>query len=65
MTDTFRKNYNTLSSLHAFEKELKTLAEAVEEKIKLIGVSRETSLAMTNLEQAVMWAVKALYKRGD
>lgn len=61
MTDTFRKNYNTTPELKTFADEIKSKAEGLEEHIKLIGKSRETSLAITNLELAVMWAVKAIY----
>lgn len=61
MTDTFRKNYNSCDKLQKFQKELKEIAEQLENKIKEIGNNRETSLAMTNLEQSVMWAVKSLY----
>lgn len=61
MTDTFRKEYNSLHKLHGFEKELKTKAEELEAMFKHIE-GREMSLAITNLEQSIMWAVKALYK---
>jgi len=61
MSDTFRKEYNTDHRLHTFQLELKHLAEQLERKIKDIGNCRETSIALTNLEQSVMWAVKAIY----
>lgn len=38
--------------------ELKLMGEVFVEKCNLIGKSRELSLAITNAEQAVMWAVK-------
>ena len=65
MGDTFRKEYNTCHKLHLFQQELKVIAEQLEAKFKEIGQSREISLAMTNLEQSIMWAVKALYMFGD
>lgn len=65
MSDTFRKEYNSVHKLHGFEKEIKVIAENLEAKFKEIGHCRETSLALTNLEQAVMWAVKGLYNYQD
>lgn len=38
--------------------EVKDLGAALIRKIESIGTSRELSLAKTNAEQAVMWAVK-------
>lgn len=38
--------------------ELKDLGAAFIEKCNEVGKSRELSLAVTNAEQAVMWAVK-------
>lgn len=61
MTDTFIKEYNPDESLKEFADEIKSLAEGLEEHINMIGKSREVSLALTNLELAVMWAVKAIY----
>jgi hypothetical protein len=65
MTDTFRKEYNTNPALKEFADEIKSLADGLEEHIKGIGASRETSLALTNLEQAVMWATKAIYNTNN
>ena len=65
MPDTFRKKYNTCHKLHLFSQEIKIIAEQLEIKFKEIGQSREISLAMTNLEQSIMWAVKALYMFAD
>lgn len=59
--DTFRKDYNSLSKLHSFEKQIKEKAEELEIYFKKIS-GREMSLAITNLEQSIMWAVKAIYK---
>jgi hypothetical protein len=41
---------------------LKDLGAAFIAKCQEIGVSREISLAITNAEQAVMWAVKHVTK---
>lgn len=65
MTDTFRKAYNDDVGLKELAIEIKSMAEGLEEHIKLIGKTRETSLALTNLELAVMWAVKAIYIEAD
>lgn len=65
MTDTFRKQYNTCKKLHDYQLEIKEIAEQLEAKFKNIGQSREISLAMTNLEQSIMWATKALYFGAD
>lgn len=64
MTDTFRKQYSNNEELKEFADEIKSLAEGLEAHINLIGRSREVSLALTNLEQAVMWATKAIYVHG-
>ena len=61
MTDTFRKKYNSCFKLHEYTVEMKLIAEQLEAKINDIGRSREISLALTNIEQSIMWAVKALY----
>jgi hypothetical protein len=42
--------------------DLKDLGAAFIAKCEEIGKSREMSLAITNAEQAVMWAVKAITK---
>lgn len=65
MIDTFRKQYNSCKKLHDYQMEIKEIAEQLEAKFKNIGQSREISLAMTNLEQSIMWAAKALYMFGD
>lgn len=64
MTDIFRKEYNSLHKLHGFEKQMKEKAEELALMFKNI-TGREMSLALTNLEQSIMWAVKALYKPQD
>ena len=61
MNDTFRKTYTTLpSDKNALVLNIKDKAEELEQLMKNV-TSREMSLALTNLEQAVMWAVKATY----
>lgn len=64
MSDTFRKEYNSCAKLHGYQMEIKEIAEKLEAKYKAIGQSREISLAMTNLEQSIMWATKAIYTFG-
>ena len=60
MSDTFRKVYRPM---HKNNSDLiVTMKEAFElvEKFLLRVKSREMSLALTNLEQASMWATKAI-----
>lgn len=66
MTDTFRKVYKELSpeakdDIFVF----KTLAENLLREFQEVELREETdkrcmALAKTNLEQAIMWAVKAI-----
>jgi len=54
-----RHQYRTLSDKEkAHMVELKDLGAAFLSKCDEVGQSREMSLAKTNAEQAVMWAVK-------
>jgi len=54
-----RHNYRILSDAEKAQMvDLKDLGAAFIAKCKEIGNSRELSLAVTNAEQAVMWAVK-------
>lgn len=69
MKDTFRKSYKVLSQNNIdLVLQVKTLAEEIKDSMEHIK-SREASLAMTNLEQAMMWATKAIVlddeKHGD
>lgn len=58
--DTFRKNYTALSDdVKKDILEIKARAEGLE-KMYTKTHSREMSLALTNLEQSVFWATKAL-----
>lgn len=61
MADVFRKQYRALTEAEKFALEdLKCEAEVLYQKIKAVGTSRETSLALTKLEESVMWATKAI-----
>lgn len=54
-----RHEYRALSDKEKADMlELKDLAAAFITKCNALGKSRELSLAVTNAEQAVMWAVK-------
>lgn len=54
-----RHNYRVLSDAEKQQMiELKDLGAALITKCNEIGKSRELALAITNAEQAVMWAVK-------
>lgn len=57
----FRPQYRELAR-HDFAliKEIKETAEKLARLMESQGGSRYTSLAITNLEQSVMWAVKAI-----
>ena len=60
MTDTF--SINTVEITHKGEDVILTIRRKARELESLINQvkCREASLAMTNLEQAVMWSVKAI-----
>jgi hypothetical protein len=61
MTDVFRRQYRVLSETEKYMlDDMKANAEVLHQKIKAIGTSRETSLALTKLEESVMWATKAI-----
>jgi ribonucleotide reductase beta subunit family protein with ferritin-like domain len=57
----FRPTYRALSDeekrLHDLIKEQAAVLESL---VSDVGPSRETSLALTKLEECVMWAIKAL-----
>lgn len=60
MSDTFRKQYKPLHEKNsALVVSIKEAFEAVESLLLKVK-SREMSLALTNLEQASMWATKAV-----
>jgi hypothetical protein len=61
MSNTFRKEYRELTEGEKISIEkIKVLAEEMEEVYNRFPNSRMKSLAMTNLEQSVMWMVKAI-----
>jgi hypothetical protein len=67
MTDTFRKEYKQLSDLQKTSVLfIKEIAEGLEKQLDEISNSglqidkRRMALAKTNLEQAVMWAIKSI-----
>jgi len=67
MSDTFRKEYKPLSDIQkASVLFIKEIAEGLEKQLDEINDSgmsvdkRCMALAKTNLEQAVMWAIKAI-----
>lgn len=67
MTDTFRKEYKALSDIQkASVLFIKEIAESLENQLDEISNSgiaidnRCMALAKTNLEQAIMWAIKAI-----
>lgn len=60
MTDTFRRTYVPLSATNKERIDaIKLFAtDLANQMTRATSPSRELSLAMTNLEQAVMWATK-------
>ncbi len=59
MTSTFRPVYRQLSAEEkALCDEIKTKAEELEAIYTRVKSGRYTSLAMTSLEQSVMWIIK-------
>ena len=61
--NTVRHQYRTLTDAEKAQMlALKDIGAAFIAKCQEIGASRELSLAITNAEQAVMWAVKHVTK---
>ena len=61
MVDVFRKEYRKLLPDEVAKLEaLKDRAQLLHNAISELPPNRETSLAKTKLEEAVMWAVKAI-----
>ena len=59
MSDETRQEYRTLSETEKKEmQQIKNFGNQMIEAIKAQGVSRELSLAITKIEEGVMWAVK-------
>lgn len=65
MTDTFKKKYSNKPELKDLSDEIKLHAQSLLEHIQIIEKSREQSIAITKLEECVMWAVKAIYIEAD
>ena len=60
MTDTFRKEYKSIPDDHSdLILTIKDMAEIVELNMRRVS-NREMSIALTNLETAIMWATKAI-----
>ena len=61
MNDVMRKTYRTLTpeeTMHMHT--VKEIGQSFIEYCDKVGSSRELSLAKTKMEEAVMWAVKAI-----
>lgn len=59
--NTLRHNYRVLTQEEKAEiKAVKDTGLAFYELVESLGASRELSLAKTKIEEAVMWAVKAI-----
>jgi hypothetical protein len=59
--DVMRSQYRPLSDVEQQQlRELKAKALELHGLISALGASRELSLALTKLEECVMWSVKAL-----
>lgn len=59
--DTFRRKYRALNpEEQAVVDSIKLLADSLEKAIELTAQNRMQALAFTKLEEAVMWAVKAV-----
>lgn len=57
--DVMRSTYRALSQEEKFNMEkVKDMGRAFHDFVNSLGGSRETSLAKTKIEEAVMWAVK-------
>ena len=57
----FRPRYRTLSPDEvALHDDIKETARILEGMIEQLPKSRESSLAMTKLEESIMWAIKGL-----
>jgi hypothetical protein len=59
--DPFRREYRPLTAEEKRQlEELKLQAEHFYGFVKALGAKREYSLALTKIEEAVMWATKGL-----
>lgn len=62
MNDIFKTEYSNDEKLKARANEIKRLAQQLHDIIVSMDKSREQALAITKLEECVMWAVKGVYK---
>ena len=62
MNDIFKRRYKQNDDLHILADEIKSYAEQLYVRLITLEKSREQSIAITRLEEAVMWAVKGVYK---
>lgn len=63
VNNTMRHKYRVLSDAEkASMTQIKDLGELLLSAIEALGASRETSIAKTKTEEAVMWAVKHITK---
>ena len=60
--DRFRRNYNPCPEKKKLADEIKLTGELLETVIDNVDDSREKAIALTKLEEAVMWAVKGVYR---
>ena len=61
MADVMRQTYRVLSDAEKEDvRAIKEKAAIFYDHVGILAASRETSLAKTKIEEAVMWAVKAI-----
>lgn len=61
MSDVFHRKYNPVGEVEGkLITDIKDKAEELYALLELAKPGRENALAKTNLEQAVMWAVKGI-----
>ena len=61
MPDTFRRAHRVMSEEESDHlSRIKERAQELLDEIRAIGETRETALAKSRLEEAVMWATKGL-----
>lgn len=61
MNGTLRKEYSDDKDLKRISENIKYKAEGLESCLLTLPHSRDRSLALTKLEECVMWAVKGIY----
>jgi hypothetical protein len=61
INDRFRQNYREMSgATSSLILAIKMKAESLEHEFNRVSPSREIAIALAKLEEAVMWAVKAV-----